>query len=138
MTTFTGSGLPFANIRHALDHAAQVGTCDMAGGAGECVVKVHVPNSFLPPTGRRPVPPTVFLTYKVDGRQHIERVPLDAGWIAHRGLTYPPQRTGPVPFYASGWSLPVRSQENILRSAAYTPRHPAWQASDHWGQKPPM
>jgi hypothetical protein len=50
--------------------------------------------------------------------------------------TYPAARKD-VQFYSHGWSLPVRTQEAILRSAGFPERN-VEAKGNYWGQKPPL
>ena len=81
------------------------------------------------------VPPTVYVYYKnTNGVQRNIPIQVSQG-IPFRTLTYQPNRKDAM-FYKWGWSLPIRTQEQVLRDSGY----PQCNTMDvnHWGLKPPM
>lgn len=132
-STYTGSGLPFANHSQAFDNTPNKGVVSLVDNTFE--IKLMFPNSYYIGLGTVMVPPTVFVYYVTN--EGVERqVPIQVSeGIPYRSLTYPGIRKDSM-FYSSGWSLPVRTQEQVLRDSGY----PNINSMDvnHWGLKPPL
>jgi hypothetical protein len=135
-TSFTGSGLPFANSRIAFENTPTSGTAPL-GADKTFLFKVQIPNSYYVGLGTVIIPPVVYLLYTtVDDKKVITHVPLSKG-IPYRMLTYPMQYTKArkdVSFYAGGWELPVRTQEQVLRDSKYPCVNSMH--DNFWGLKP--
>lgn len=131
--TYTGSGLPFANQPQAFENSPNRGSVKLINNTFE--IKLVFPNSYYVGLGTVLVPPAIHLRYKsITGEPRTASVNLSEG-IPYRTLTYPAIRNG-ADFYGKGWSLPVRSQEQILRDSGYPITNTM--PSDHWGLKPPL
>lgn len=135
--TFTGSGLPFANQSQAFHNTPNKGVITLIDDTFE--VALMYPNSYYIGLGTVIVPPTLYIYYiNNEGIERDVKIQLSEG-IPYRLLSYPAQQTKPridATFYAGGWNLPVRSQEQVLRDSAY----PSLNTMDvnFWGLKPPL
>lgn len=135
-SSFSGSGLPYANRQQAFDGTPNTGTAHLDAN-NEFTVQLHHPGSFYDKAGTRLVPPTLFVRYFSNGQPKQTSLQLSDS-IPYRSLTYPkgPQtraRSDPS-FYDNAWGLPVRSQEEILLDSAY-PSADSMHAN-FWGLKP--
>lgn len=133
--TYTGSGLPFANQDQAYENTPNKGKVKLMEDTFE--IKFMFPNSYYVGLGTVLVPPTIFLEYdNEDGVKRNIKIKLSDG-IPYRMLTYPMQYTLPrsdAMFYSFTWDMPVRTQEQILRDAAYPSSNKM--APNFWGLKP--
>ena len=129
-SSYSGSGLPFANREQAFYATPNRGTFGVAPD-GSFEVGLVPPNSFYDGLGTVKVPPTLFISYTSGGRPVRSSVVVGGG-LPFRALTYPATRSSAT-FYAPEAPF-VRSQEEILRASAYpeTDAEPA----DFWGGKP--
>ena len=139
-TSYNGSALPYANPTMAYENTPNKGSVRANNGRFEFYV--NYPNSYYIGLGTVYVKPHVNIRIcdkKVPGGGEVHRIELGDG-VPFRSLTYaPPPDTYPrysPMFYSGGESLPVRTQEEILRSAAY-PDFNVY-PKNFWGQKPPM
>ena len=136
--SYTGSGLPFANQSQAFYATPNYGDVEVSSD-GEFEFDVMYPNSYYIGLGTVIVPPTVYVEYKtVSGETRNISIKVDNG-IPYRMLTYPMQYTRArkdATFYKDGWSMPVRTQEQVLRDSAYPSTNNM--ADNFWGLKPPM
>ena len=140
-SSFTGSGLPFANERQAYEGTPNRGS-EVAGDNG--VVSVTLkgpPNAYYAGLGTLLVPPVLQVQY-VDASGVSRRGALSLASIAgipYRTNTYQRSRLG-VDFYAVPDKL-ARSQPDILAASAYpVDAHKAAERSidaDFWHGKPP-
>jgi len=130
--TFTGSGLPFASPRQAFERTPNRGVARVGPG-GTCHVQLVYPNAYYVGLGTAYVPPVVHVSYSVAGANVTETVPVGRG-LPFRTLTYPDKRSTCM-FY-DNWNLPVRTQEQILRSSAYPEARQS--PPNFWGLKPPV
>jgi hypothetical protein len=132
ITSFAGSGLPFPSASIAYN-PSQRGVCTWQNGGYGFQAGAHPPNRYIDEEGGMQGPECI-LTYTSSGRPVTETVPVSgAEVVPHRRVTHHPDRTGPH-FYDAG-RLPVRSQEQILRSNGYGREWPA-AASSGWGSRP--
>lgn len=128
--SFTGSGLPFANKQQAYQGTPNKGSVNVVNG--EALMNLILPNSYYDDFSTI-VEPYVDIFYTtVHADRHLtirlgNRVP-------YRSLDVPLARTDPM-FYSKGWSMPVRTQEQILLDARYPAKNKM--ADDFWGLKPP-
>lgn len=131
-TSYSGSGLPFASFEQAFENTSNHGVVKIdSNGNGE--IKMHYPNSYYDDLGNRLVTPYVTITYRLNNVKKQIYVNLSDG-IPYRSLTHPLARVSPI-FYGHGWSLPVVSQETILRNSAYPSKNE--QCDNFWGLRPP-
>lgn len=135
--TYTGSGLPFANPQMAFDGSPNIGVVELSPG-NNFTLNILYPNSYYIGLGTVIIPPTVYISYYSLTSQEKKIVPIQISkGIPYRLLTYPMQYTKArkdATFYAGGFELPVRSQEQILRDSAYPSRNEM--SSDFWGLRP--
>lgn len=142
--SYAGSGLPFPNPSAAFYGTPNKGilTVDPVMGKGSEPIRLKMPNSYYVCVGSHLIPPRLYLLYQHHGEKRKISITLSTG-IPYRSLSYPPARplTGAM-FYAGGWEMPVRTQEQILRDAAYPKQNTVGirNASPalHWGLKPPL
>jgi hypothetical protein len=137
ITSWSGSGLPFANPLQAFQNTPNSGVVDLDKG-NRFVFHVECPNSFYTGLGKTLIPPTAYMYYSSsDGTLKTAFVKLDDS-VPFRTLTHPPERTS-VLFYENVYRLPVRNQEDILLSGKYP-----WDESHRpeitsfWGLRPSM
>lgn len=120
--SYSGSGLPFPSPTIAFDNTPNKGAVRVQGG--QFRFQIHFPNSFYAGLGTYYVSPQVY--YKICGNSgqdsKVHAITLGDG-IPFRTLTYPPPpNTAPrrnCMFYGGRDSLPVRTQEQILRDSGY-------------------
>ena len=136
LTSYTGSGLPFANPEQAYENSQNVGAVKANNGSFE--FNINMPNSYYVGLGSLYVPPHIHFKICEEGsnNKHIT-IKLSDG-IPFRTLTYtaPPSKKSRdnCLFYDNRPSLPVRSQEQILRDAAYPVN--SGMPDNFWGLKP--
>ncbi len=136
-STYTGSGLPFANQVQAFESTPNIGVVELSSD-NTFEIELMTPNSYIVGLGSVVVPPTLYLEY-LDGERKVRRVQIKvSNGIPYRTMTYPmvPRPRSSVDFYDTQFYLPVRSQEQILLDSAY-PRTNQMPDS-HWGAKPPL
>jgi hypothetical protein len=148
--TYTGSGLPFANEAQALNEG-QGGV--VATDNFNCArIDFLWPNSYYKADmSDRIVPPSIYVRYTVKGEEKETCIRIGHR-IPYRGLTYPESRKDAM-FYADGWIMPVRTQEQVLRDSGYATSDSGYATSvngvfsgnttrrmpsNHWGLKPPL
>jgi hypothetical protein len=137
MTTFTGSALPAPSLVHAFGHGASRGRTYVDAGSSSCTITVPQPNRMSGMDGQ--LPPSIFVFYLREGQQTptVDQIVLDGyHW---RSLDHPGLRTQTAAmFYSGGWeSLPIRTQEQILRSSAYNKfGHSDAALDSYWGLRP--
>lgn len=128
ITSFTGSGLPYASKSQAFYNSPNVGQAKIENGRFRIVLKR--PNSYYGDFNTV-VHPSVTIRYNY-GKDAL-KVALHNERVPYRSLQYPMLRKAKQQmFYAQ--SLPVRSQEQVLRDSAYTDLKP--EHSLFWGLKP--
>lgn len=134
---FAGSGLPFQSKSAALDRTPNRGTLAGAGGQVKTVLMWY-PNSYRDPRGYI-VPPSIELTWRSNGRE-MSAIKQIGPAVRHRALSHHPARCATkAMFYDGTHELPVRTQEDVLRSGGYGagPSYDAMSgASDFWGLRP--
>lgn len=134
-TSYAGSALPYANPLMAYENTPNKGSVKVINGEFE--FRVYYPNAYYAGLGSIYVNPHVNI--KLYGSENSHKIELGNG-IPFRTLTYaPPPTTNPRSnplFYAGRESLPVRNQEQILRSSAYPEKN--IYPDNFWGLKPPQ
>jgi hypothetical protein len=135
-TSFSGSGLPYANPLQAYDRTPNRGTIQLKGNTFQFTIKY--PNAYYVGLGSLYVPPHVNIKL-CDNNNCGESVSLvvDEG-IPFRTLTYPaPPSNKPrnSPLFYCEPSHGARSQEQILRESGYPNQNKM--PSNFWGKKPP-
>lgn len=133
--SFSGSGMPYASAEMAFDRSPNVGAVK-TNENGEFQFKIKYPSAYYAGLGSLYIPPQVHIKVCSDNNDVFDTVKLGEG-IPFRTLTSPAPpgkrpRDSPL-FYAS--KLPVRGQEEILRSSAYPCEHGI--PDNFWGLKPP-
>lgn len=126
--SYTGSALPFTSPDMALQGTPNRGTVQL-DSANAFKITLLMPNSYYAGHGTVLVPPTLYLVCDDDVTIPIK---LEDS-IPFRTLTYPQARTSAM-FYNT--TLPVRSQEQILRDSAY-PQDSFKTPNNFWALKPP-
>lgn len=128
ITSFSGSGLPYTTMEQAYYNSPNVGQSKIENGRFRIVLKR--PNSYYSDFNTL-VYPSVTITYNY-GKDKL-KVALNNERVPYRSLQYPVRRKEMQQgFYKQ--SLPVRSQEQILRDSAYTDLEP--EKPSFWGLKP--
>lgn len=135
-TSYTGSGLPHASITMAFEGTPLSGSIDVSVSGGFSFLVHDIPGSFYAFCGTVLVPPSIKFTWSERGQARAQWLQV-AEPIPYRMNTYPNLRTG-AEFYDNVWGLPVRSQEAILRSAAYPTDVRSPMPPNHWGPKPAL
>ncbi len=133
ITSFTGSALPFTNLEQAYEDTPNQGKVVVTEN-GEFELRLLYPNAFYEELGNYYIAPHVNLVYSIGGVEKRLTLKLTNG-IPYRTLTYPMKRMS-TDFYDNGWQLPVRSQEDILRSTQFPDVD--IKPDNFWGKKPPM
>lgn len=126
-SSFTGSMLPWPNGLQAFDNTPIKGTLNLDNGRGFSLT-IPLPNSYYAGLGTVKVPPTLYLQ-----AGDVKTKIMICNDIQVRSLTYPMERKD-VLFYDGTWDLPVRTQEEILKSSAFNTK----QTKNFWGLKPPL
>lgn len=138
--TFSGSGLPFYSQVQAFQNTPNKGKMQVPF-ASEFQIELMMPNSYYVGLGTVYVPPTLYIEYvNSQGDKRNVSIKLSDG-IPYRSLTWPgpgqiTAARGDPMFYGTQFNLPVRSQEQILRDAAYPEKNKM--DKDFWGLKPPV
>ena len=126
--SFSGSGLPFATPEHAFENTPNKGVVSYRFRRFK--FQICMPNAYYRMLGSVYVPP--HFVFKRETRAKLFNVVLDQR-ILFRSLTYPSLRVNSS-FYGGRDQLPIRTQEEIIRSSHYglpMPKH-------FWGVKPPQ
>lgn len=131
-TSFTGSGLPFANPVQAFQGTPNKGTLKLRGT--HFTLNLLYPNSYYAGLGTVQIPPTLYVSYTKWGKEKTVGIKIGEP-IPFRHLTWPEQRAN-VMFYGKQEELPVRSQEAIFRSSVYPPNNV--EPADFYGLRPPL
>jgi hypothetical protein len=132
ITSFSGSALPFHNEEQAFDDTPNIGSV-MLSDTNEAVINVFYPNSYYDELGNVLVKPHIKLFFNVNNTLKQVDVKLSEG-IPYRSLTYPIHRSSCM-FYDTLDSLPIRSQNDILRSSGYPDEDIHY--TNFWGYRPP-
>lgn len=132
-TSFSGSGLPFPNAKMALENSKNIGSIKVSKD-NTFSLEMYTPNSYYIGMTHK-IPPTIYFKYNNGYTVKNNSLKLCEG-IPYRSLTYPEQRKD-VAFYSSFGSLPVRGQEEILRSSGY-PSDVMIEYDKFWGLRPPV
>lgn len=136
-TSYSGAGLPFANSEMAYENTPNAGVVPV-NYDGSFSFSIVYPSGYYSGLGTVFVSPHVQLQPVIEGRPaKVEVVKLGQG-VPFRLLSYPPipstaPRCSPA-FYGNRDTLPVRTQEQVLRDSAYpkTNQMPA----NFWGLTP--
>jgi hypothetical protein len=135
-SSFSGSGLPFANTMQAFENTPNKGEVALSTGNSFLLTLAH-PSSYYIGLGSILVPPTVYISYKSKGVQNVITLKISEP-IPYRTLSYPNSESNPrvdASFYKTR-ELPVRTQEQILKDSAYPCQY--IKIDDFWGLKPPV
>ena len=135
----SGSGLPYANPLQAYENTPNKGVVPLVNNKFE--FKMYYPNAYYSKLGSEYISPQI--TFKIcrDGykKQDVHIIKIDNG-IPFRMLTVPKaSQTNPrknALFYKGKDELPVRSQEEILRSSGFPVKNIT--PPNFWGLKPPQ
>lgn len=133
-TSFSGSGLPFPNAHFGFENSPNVGSLKLSDD-NSFILEMQTPNSYYMGLGTLLIPPTVYFTYNNGyATKKVAVVVCDS--IPYRSLTYPGSRVDPT-FYSSFSTLPVRGQEEILKTNRY-PSDTMKEYSNFWGTRSPV
>jgi hypothetical protein len=127
MTSFTGSGLPWANKEQAFHNTPNKGAVKL--NKNRFVIQLFRPNSYYVEFDRLQLP-HVQIQYN---KTKIFTIDLSFEKIAHRSLQHPTLRNMEKQAFYNR-QLPIRSQEQILRDSEYNDMN---EPKDFWGLKPP-
>ena len=130
-SSFSGSGMPFANAEQAFYNTPNSGTASVSMD-GSFSVQLRSPNSYYAGLGSARVPPTLHVSYSRGGVTVQSALPIGGG-VPFRSLSYPRTRKGPE-FYADDPDRLVRSQWDILYSSRYPDGNQ--EPADFWGGRP--
>lgn len=142
-SSFSGSGLPFANYQQAFEKSPNVGDTEL-GLTNMFKIQILLPNSYYISLGTVLVCPTIFIEFNNGQKKKIVPIELNRS-VPYRTLTYPisqhhASRNSPS-FYEGMYKLPVRTQDQILKDSAYhSGSGPIHQKipDNYWGLKPPV
>ena len=129
-SSYTGSGLPFPSTEQAFENTPNRGVVDYNKRIFK--FKVQNPNAYYKSLGSEYVKPHI--AFKLVNNNHIFNIVLN-NEIPFRSLTHPiinNTRINPN-FYDGRDNLPVRTQEDIIRSSSY-----GKMPNNFWGLKPPQ
>ena len=135
-TSFSGSAMPFADAEMAYESSTNRGGIDVRPD-GSFSFSLNSPNGYYSGLGTVYVKPHVQLILTENARVvEVFTVKVSDG-IPFRTLSYPdsPPRCSPL-FYGNMDSLPVRTQEQILRDGAYPSTNTV--PDNFWGLRPPV
>jgi hypothetical protein len=138
--SYSGSALPFTSQLQAFDNTPNRGIVKVSP-TGEFTISLMTPNAYYVGLTTVYVPPMLFLEYATpNGDRRNINIRLSDG-IPYRSLTWPGPGQNTTPrgnamFYGTQFSLPVRSQEQILRDSAYPAKN--HMEPTFWGLKPPL
>ena len=138
-SSYTGSGLPYANAEMAYCSTPSVGRVSLDTQSGQFAFRVPYPSGYYSGLGTVYVRPHIQLMLS-DGNRVVKTYSINVGdGVPFRLLTYPPPpndapRTSAM-FYEGTRPLPVQTQESLFRKSAYpsTNKMPA----NFWGEVPP-
>jgi hypothetical protein len=134
-TAYSGSALPFVDAEMAYESTPSRGVVDVRSD-GRFSFSIESPNAYYSALGTVFVKPHVQLVLtKNDEVVDVYTLKVSEG-IPYRTLSYPdaPPRCSPL-FYGNRDTLPVRTQEQVLRDSTYPPSNVT--ASNFWGLRPP-
>ena len=131
VTSFTGSGMPYANPEQAYDRSKNVGMVNCKNGKFE--FSIYFPGSYYTGLGSIYVPPNIHLKLFENNSEECITYNIVLGkGIQQRQTVYNINRNCPN-FYNNRSNLPFRSQEQILRDSSIST---AIKQTDYWGLKP--
>lgn len=135
-SSYSGSGLPYANPEMAYENTPNRGMVKAVNGHFE--FKIRYPNSYYTGLGTVCVEPCCHIKICDSTEDKIHTIKLGNG-IPFRMLTYPPinnerPRNSPL-FYKEPENIPIRTQEQILRDSAFPEENKM--PDNFWGLKPP-
>jgi hypothetical protein len=133
-TSYSGAGLPFANADMAYESTPNSGEIEVES-SGAFSFSLNTPNAYYSGLGTVYIKPHIQLVLNENGKViDVYTIKVNEG-IPFRTLSYPdnPPRCSPL-FYGNNDTLPVRTQEQILRDSGYpnSDRVPA----NFWGLRP--
>lgn len=118
LTSYSGSAIPFPNKEFAYSNKLNVGSVKLNDQSGDFRIKMNVPNSYYSDFKGTIILPVITISYKLEDKEYSQDILVKN--IPYRSQYYPPGREqDKAHFYSRGWRLPVRTQEQILRSSAY-------------------
>ncbi len=134
VTSYTGSGLPYANPSMAYDNTPNKGSVMAKDGNFE--FRIRYPNSYYMGLGTVCVQPCCHVKLCDDDKIHT--IKLGNG-IPFRMLTYPPSAPGTAAranplFYGNRNELEIRTQEEILRASGFPEDNKT--PVNFWGTRP--
>jgi hypothetical protein len=132
--SFTGSALPFPNPKQAFENTPNKGTIQTNDGS--FTLDLLYPNSYYIGLGSVIVPPSLSLFYKNGGEEKLIVVKI-ANEVPFRLLTTQRGDTylhDSCMFFKGNETLPIRTQEQILRGAGYPCKNKT--PVDFWGLRP--
>lgn len=143
----TGSLLPFANERQALDGTLNAGVAQRDGFG--YTAKIRCPNSYYTSLGTKLVPPSLHVAYETGAGLRARGLAKVAEPVPFRTLAPPELLRDDAGrgFYAAGpEASAVRSQDRILLDSAYPATGfkgvvrapPPSSAAEFWGARPPL
>ena len=132
--SFSGSGLPFANVEQAFHATPNRGRASVSPDR-TFMVRLLQPAAYYVGLGTVRIQPTLHVVYMAAGTRRVASVLLPACNVPFRSLTYPGARSD-AGFYDNEESL-VRSQEQILFDSMYKAPEITSEPADFWGARPP-
>jgi hypothetical protein len=137
-TSYSGSGLPYASSTMAYESTPSRGLVNVQSD-GSFQFSVKYPSGYYSGLGTVYVKPHVrFVVSTPDNVGPVQTIKVGEG-IPFRLLTYPPiPETAPrcsPEFYSIRDTLPVRTQEQILRDSGYPSKNEM--PENFWGLTPP-
>lgn len=128
-SSYYGSGHAFPNSQVAFENTTTKGIIKL-NDMREFTLSFDRPNSYYAQLGSSIIPPMLYISYNNGFTEKKDKIMLNES-IPYRSLTYSDERKD-CSFYSSLNKLPVRTQEQILRSSRYKYNQ------KFWDLKPPV
>ena len=137
-SSYSGSGLPFSSKEQAFENTPNKGNVTLSNR--QFIIHLIYPNAYMIGLGSITIPPTVYISFKLEnGEVQRAHVQVSEG-IPYRSLTYPlgggcGRRN--ANFYNNHWCLPIRkNQEELIRQSSYPKKN--IMPDNFWGMKPSL
>lgn len=137
--SYSGSGLPYANMVMAFDNTPNKGIAKVSTN-NTFKISIYVPSAYYSNLGSILVPPKIYIEYNNGQKNKRLSIKIDEE-IPYRTLTYHKTNEN-ANFYDYIWRQPVRDQEQILRDSQYPAldkgNKPIRNSGEFWGLKPSL
>tara|TARA_B100000405_G_scaffold247306_1_gene180737 strand:+ start:4562 stop:5077 length:516 start_codon:yes stop_codon:yes gene_type:complete len=131
-TSFSGSGLPYANKSQAYQNTPNSGTATVSKESKMFSIKISRPNAYY--ENDVLVSPYLLLLYSKNGQENTLKIQLGETQFLYRTLK---REEGYDEMFYSVDDREVKSQEKILRQSSYDYATNSRSTTGFWGSKPP-